>query len=182
MLSVGLVMKGPHKVLRRAQVEIKEVAIGRFEVERWCDGIYPTYWFTLVAFDKQTVCGQEWKQENQLGGCQHRTCEWWGVRAGGEDTEKWLDSGSILETVVRKLANRWAVSKRGKEESRSTPRFLVRATQRKETKGGDSWGGDITSSVVGILGLRWPLALEESWEPAVRCASGTWGWESRIQR
>ena len=76
MLSVGLVMKGPHKVLRRAQVEIKEVAIGRVEVERGCDGIYPTYWFTLVAFDKQTVCGQEWKQENQLGGCQHRTCEW----------------------------------------------------------------------------------------------------------
>lgn len=22
------------------------------------------YFFTLVAFDKQTVCGQEWKQEN----------------------------------------------------------------------------------------------------------------------
>ena len=33
------------------------------------DLIYPTYWFTSVAFDKQTICEQAWKQGNQLGGC-----------------------------------------------------------------------------------------------------------------
>lgn len=72
------------------------------------------HWFTLVAFDKQTVCGQEWKQENP-DIIEQMTDGTLGRGFSSEDAEKGPKSGSVLDTVVTELAVRWALRRRGKQ-------------------------------------------------------------------
>lgn len=66
-------------------------------------------WFTLIAFDKQTVCGQEWKKENP-DIIEQMTDGMLGQGFSSED-DKGPDSGPILDTVVTELAVRLALSK-----------------------------------------------------------------------
>lgn len=67
-------------------------------------------WFTLIAFDKQAVCGQERKQENpdiieQMTDGMLARC------FSSEDDEKGPDSGPILDTIVTEFAVRLALSR-----------------------------------------------------------------------
>lgn len=50
------------------------------------------YWFTLIAFNKQTVCGEEWKQENP-DIIEQMTDGMLGRGFRSEDDEKAPDSG-----------------------------------------------------------------------------------------